>query len=485
MQSFRAKDGSRRLIGKRRRLELLVPWKCCCDDLACATRFASREECVGSAVPPHPLLFKDGTLDAEDSLVFVDTHVHLDEVFMKIQVSEEVPSLRKAWEAMTEEERRCWATLGFNRLSWFVRPEQEDATDQVWQLSVTRYGTEYYWNRMTGEMTWDTPVDSVDADGEETFEGSLVKDDRDPFNTEWVNLLPQEREAAISVGYTESIWDQTSLPRIPSPEALRQMMPTFGCIATGCDPQSLEHMLAFHRSIPLPPQCSTDTVADDYGFPGFVWVALGCHPKTAATMSLLDLHEAWTSLEEFEMRLQDVASELGRRLIAWGEIGLDYSHALYGTCKRNQWFQQEAFKRQVAIGLKLGLPLVVHSRAAWQDTISILKEQLPRDYPIHVHCFWDTKSAMDELFHEFPRAVIGFSNNIFWDGDVPQELCRHIQLEHVVLETDAPYLARPGAQMSTMGDIPAIGQKVADIKGLQFGTVMRAVRQNVFRVYNI
>lgn len=470
------------MAGKRRRL---INWQCCCGNPTCAKQ--------------EDLANQEGSgLDAEHNLLCVDTHVHLNEVFVQIRVSEQVPSLKKTWDEMTDEERRSWTTLGWDCRkwrSWVLKLDTggQDTGQKVWAACFTSYGTKYYYNTLTAETTWDKPSDVPDAlvddysdeQQEKEVECSQTQAARDPFDLEWAYIFPWEREAAVAIGYTESTWDQLGPPVIPSLESLRRAMRTFACISTGCDPDSLEDMLFIHRSIPLPPKRLVDAVAPDDGFPGFVWVALGCHPKSAAEFSLSYAPKDWENLEKFEARLRVAAAEMGDRLVAWGEIGLDYSHPVFGRDEKNQWFQQEVFKRQIGIGMGLGLPLIVHSRDAWEDTIWILRKHVPWDYPVHVHCFWDSKQAMNDLFNAFPKAVIGFSNNVFYAGDIPQQLCQSIPLEHVVLETDAPYLPRLGNKMSTPGDIPAIGQKIAELKGVPFSTVMDAVRQNVFRIYGI
>lgn len=629
-----SKSSLRPIRGKRRRI---LNWRCCGNPACPNVSMPPLQQGSGSAVPTPSGAREDGLVDAEHGPLWLDTHVHLDEVLIKIQVSEDVPSLRKPWDEMTDEEQQCWGILGLDRDSWTVpaplSPEEEagdgtwhkyttsygsvyysnsktgqmlwewerglatpadsdgapgvrvppeedpsrstalgidcgssemgapsdgghraaeaeslqkplmcwlcgleghpkrlcptaqgsgtdgrqgalegeeskeadvvlpgDADGAVWQTCYTLYGTRYYWNRTTNEMTWERPgdfdgvSDGADSDeqdaagAEESGYASVWKKPVPFWELEWEDLSQREQDAALAIGFTEGTWDQTCAPRVPNPDTVRQnfRMASFACITTGCDEQSTENVLLLHRALPLPPERMADALTPSSGsFPGFVWVELGCHPKTAAQFSLSSLEEAQACLEKFEARLKVVASEVGGRLIAWGEIGLDYSHPLFGTSKKNQWFQKEAFKRQIAIGLELGLPLKIHSRAAWRDTMVIMTELVPRDYRVHLHCFWDGKAAMEELFSAFPKAVIGFSNNIWYAGDSPEELCQCIPLENMVLETDAPYLPRTGAKMSTPGDIPAIGRRIAELRGVPVETVMEAVRQNVFRIYGI
>merc|ERR1712066_14675 len=96
--------------------------------------------------------------------------------------------------------------------------------------------------------------------------------------------------------------------------------------------------------------------------------------------------------------------------------------------------------------------------------MAIMTEHVPADCPIHLHCFWGDTSTTNELFKAFPKAVIGISNNVFYSPGEPEELSRCVPLERIVLETDAPYLPRPGTRMSHMGDIPPIGRRIAELR---------------------
>ena len=111
------------------------------------------------------------------------------------------------------------------------------------------------------------------------------------------------------------------------------------------------------------------------------------------------------------------------RCVGWGEIGLDYH---YDNSPRN--IQQHVFIRQLRHAVKLAKPLTIHTREADEDTLRILKEEVPKDHrvrhtlfffpsplinfviivvKIHVHCFSDTPEFGKQLLDHFPNLYIG------------------------------------------------------------------------------
>ena len=109
------------------------------------------------------------------------------------------------------------------------------------------------------------------------------------------------------------------------------------------------------------------------------------------------------------------------RCVGWGEIGLDYH---YDNSPRD--LQQRVFIRQLRQAIKLSKPLTIHTREADEDTLRILKEEVPKDHrvshlippssqftsdvyckKIHVHCFTDTPEFGKKLLDHFPNLYIG------------------------------------------------------------------------------
>ena len=154
-----------------------------------------------------------------------------------------------------------------------------------------------------------------------------------------------------------------------------------------------------------------------------IYAAIGVHP-----------HDAKLFDNAGEQRLLDLAQK-SARVIAWGEIGLDYH---YDHSPRE--VQREVFKRQLGLARELNLPVVVHSREADSDTISILREALAGYQPAGVmHCFGGSlgmaEAAIDLGF------FISFAGNLtFKKAEDLRDVARELPLDRLLIETDCPYL---------------------------------------------
>jgi TatD DNase family protein len=170
-----------------------------------------------------------------------------------------------------------------------------------------------------------------------------------------------------------------------------------------------------------------------------IYAAIGVHP-----------HDAKLFDDAAEMRLVNLVKQ-SRRVIAWGEIGLDYH---YDHSPRE--VQREVFRRQLRLARSLNLPVVIHSRSADDDTISILRDELAggtgvspvnqvQNAPATVshagvmHCFGGSlamaRSAIDLGFY------ISFAGNVtFKKAEDLRDTARQIPIDRLLIETDCPYL---------------------------------------------
>jgi TatD DNase family protein len=154
-----------------------------------------------------------------------------------------------------------------------------------------------------------------------------------------------------------------------------------------------------------------------------VFCAIGVHP-----------HDAKLFDDRAERRLIDLAQG-SSRVIAWGEIGLDYH---YDHSPRD--VQREVFRRQLRIARSLNLPVIIHSREANDDTIQILRKELTGyDRAGVLHCFGGTlQMAQDAIDLGF---YISFAGTLtFKKADDLREIARKLPLERLLVETDCPYL---------------------------------------------
>jgi len=154
-----------------------------------------------------------------------------------------------------------------------------------------------------------------------------------------------------------------------------------------------------------------------------VWASIGIHP-----------HEAGQHADLGEGVLLEAAEH--PRVIALGETGLDYYYD-----KSDRAVQRDLFRTHIAVSRQTGLPLVIHTRDADEDTAAILREEMEKGaFPALIHCF--TASA------GFGRQVLDLGLTISISGIVTfknarelQEFASEIPEERLLVETDSPFLA--------------------------------------------
>ncbi len=198
----------------------------------------------------------------------------------------------------------------------------------------------------------------------------------------------------------------------------------------------------------------------------FVYGALGVHPSETAELT-----------EESFAWLKEQCSH--EKCVAVGEIGLDYYWPEPDRETQKKWFV-----RQLQLAKELGLPAVIHSRDAAQDTIEIMKEQHAEEIGGVVHCFSYTKETA-EIFLKM-GFYIGIGGVVtFKNAKKLKEAVEHIPLERIVIETDCPYLApepNRGKRNSSL-NLPYIIDEIARIKQVDSKTVERVTWENGERLY--
>ncbi|MBC7900846.1 MAG: TatD family hydrolase, partial [Saprospiraceae bacterium] len=124
-----------------------------------------------------------------------------------------------------------------------------------------------------------------------------------------------------------------------------------------------------------------------------------------------------------------------KKVIAWGEIGLDY---YYDHSPRD--VQAEVFRRQIRTARNLGLPIVIHSRGADDETVEILTDECSYDsFRGIMHCFGGTPEMAKALMEI--GFLISFAGNVtFKKADNLRDAARVVPLEKLLIETDCPFL---------------------------------------------
>lgn len=152
----------------------------------------------------------------------------------------------------------------------------------------------------------------------------------------------------------------------------------------------------------------------------FVGASFGLHPNETAEE---------VSEEEIILRAQP------DKVIAIGETGLDY----YRTTGDTAW-QSERFRRHIRAAKRLNKPLIIHTRAAKEDTLRIMREEKASEVGAVMHCFtedWEmAKQALDEGFYISISGIVTFKN-----ATTIQDVAKRVPLDRLMVETDSPYLA--------------------------------------------
>jgi TatD DNase family protein len=177
------------------------------------------------------------------------------------------------------------------------------------------------------------------------------------------------------------------------------------------------------------------------------------------------------------------------RVVAIGETGLDY-YRLNGRSVADMAWQRERFRTHIHAARQTGLPLVIHTRSASEDTLAILREEqggAADGGPGGVfHCFTETadvaRAALDMGF------LISFSGILtFRNAEDLRQVARFVPLDRCLIETDSPYLAPVPYRGKTNSPayVPHVAAQVAAVKGLDVQTVADATSRNFERLFKL
>jgi TatD DNase family protein len=170
-----------------------------------------------------------------------------------------------------------------------------------------------------------------------------------------------------------------------------------------------------------------------------------------------------------------------KSFIAIGEIGID----LYWD-KTFAQEQEEAFRFQVELAKKYKLPIVIHSRESFNELFRLLDEIHTPELNGVFHCFTGSEEQAQKIVNDYGfnlgiGGVLSFKNSGLADQ------IKNIGLEHIILETDAPYLAPVPhrGKRNQPAYIPLIAQKLAEIKGVSLDEIAEITTQNAKQLFNL
>ena len=170
------------------------------------------------------------------------------------------------------------------------------------------------------------------------------------------------------------------------------------------------------------------------------------------------------------------------KVIAIGETGLDY-YRREGDGKTGdlEW-QRERFRTHIRAALMVKKPLIIHTREAAEDTLRILKEEGAEQVGGVMHCFTESpdvaRAAIKMNFLISLSGIVTFKN-----AKQVHDVAREIPLEHLMVETDAPFLAPAPhrGQVNEPSYVVFVAQKIAELKGVSVEQVATATTANFNR----
>jgi TatD DNase family protein len=196
-------------------------------------------------------------------------------------------------------------------------------------------------------------------------------------------------------------------------------------------------------------------------------------------LPMMGLHPVYVK-DSYKEELQVVKDWLGsRKFYAIGEIGIDRHWDLSHLEQ-----QKEAFSYQIELALEHDLPIVIHSREATRDCIDIVKAKQKGKLKGIFHCFGGSLEEAKEIISL--GFLLGIGGVVTFKKSSLQEVIRDISLQHIVLETDAPYLAPVPyrGKRNESSYIPLIAEKVADLKEVPIQDVAQITTANAEKVFS-
>ena len=201
----------------------------------------------------------------------------------------------------------------------------------------------------------------------------------------------------------------------------------------------------------------------------FIYTTVGVHP-----------HEARLLDRELYAKLADLSQH--PKVIAWGEIGLDYH---YDNSPRDA--QRDAFRKQLHMARERQLPVSIHTREAEADTLAILDDEWKGSgLGGVIHCFTGT--------HKFAEAAVELGFLISFSGVVTfkkaedlRETARHLPLDKILIETDSPFLAPIPyrGRRNEPAYVVETARALAELRGTTLEEVGRGTSENFKRLFKL
>ncbi len=198
-----------------------------------------------------------------------------------------------------------------------------------------------------------------------------------------------------------------------------------------------------------------------------VYVAVGIHPHDAKDIDIGTYD-----------RLRELAA--GEKVVAYGEIGLDFFHDL-----SPRPVQITRFGEQLDLASEIGLPVIIHDREAHKETLAMLHEHRGKLRGV-IHCFSGDRAMAGKCLD------LGFCISVpgtvtFKKADELRKVVQYIPLESLLVETDAPFLAPQPyrGKRNEPAYVVKTAEKIAELKGLPYPELARATTENAKALFGL
>ncbi|OQX87136.1 hypothetical protein B6D60_04605 [candidate division KSB1 bacterium 4484_87] len=199
-----------------------------------------------------------------------------------------------------------------------------------------------------------------------------------------------------------------------------------------------------------------------------LFAAVGLHPN-----------DANLAAPDYPDQLGELA--LNKKVVAIGEIGLDY---YWDRCPKN--IQRIEFRSQLDLAERLGMPVIIHNRDAWEDTLAILEGDYKNKTSGVFHCFTGTKEELKRVldlgFFVSFTGVVTFKNS-----SALELVTKYAPLDRLLLETDSPFMAPVPfrGKRCEPAFVIRIAEKIAEAKNISMKDLAKTTNRNVKQLFGI
>lgn len=228
-----------------------------------------------------------------------------------------------------------------------------------------------------------------------------------------------------------------------------------------------EHGIGLAVNVGASIKTSENTLELIHRYP-HLYGAIGVHPSETAELT-----------EEKLQWLRESAAD--PKVVAIGEIGLDY----YWEEPEHD-IQKHWFVRQLQLAREVKLPVIIHSRDAAKDTLDLMKAEHSEEIGGVIHCYsYSVEMAREYLNMGYYLGIGGVLT--FKNSKKLKEVVEYMPMDHMVLETDCPYLApvpNRGKRNSSL-NLPYVVTAISEIKGVTEEEVVRVTEENARKLYRL